>query len=143
MAQESLPEKSPSKKAKKNAHPEKQIQNAILHWLNMQPSVAYAWQNDSVPVVSIMKRGPGGTIFGRFRKRKTIFRPNGLSDVLGFLTRPYGGKFIAIEVKSATGRATAEQVQFINAVIQAGGVAGICRSIEDVETLFRENGIMK
>lgn len=123
--------------------PEKQIQNAILHWLNIQPSVAYAWQNDSVPVVSIMKRGPGGTIFGRFRKRKTAFRPNGLSDILGFLTRPNLGRFLAIEVKSKAGRVSPEQTQFLNAVIQAGGIAGVCRSIEDVEKLFREEGLIK
>lgn len=39
--------------------------------------------------------------------------------------------FSAIEVKSATGRVSNEQQAFIDAVNDAGGYAGVARSIED------------
>lgn len=39
--------------------------------------------------------------------------------------------FLALEVKTATGKATAEQENFINAVRASGGLAGIVRSIDD------------
>jgi len=48
-----------------------------------------------------------------------------------------GGKFGAIEVKTPTGRATKEQLLFIDAVIKAGGIAGIARSVEDALSLIR------
>lgn len=41
--------------------------------------------------------------------------------------------FTAIEVKSATGRPTVEQVAFLGAVDQAGGIACVARSVEDAE----------
>ena len=39
--------------------------------------------------------------------------------------------FTAVEVKTATGRITKEQSQFISAVNKAGGFGGVCRSVED------------
>jgi VRR-NUC domain len=39
--------------------------------------------------------------------------------------------FSAVECKTAKGRASAEQTNFINAVIQAGGRAGVARSSEE------------
>lgn len=39
--------------------------------------------------------------------------------------------FTAIEVKTATGRATPAQRNFIHAVREAGGIAGIARSVAD------------
>lgn len=128
---------------KKRGNPEAQIKNTILHWLRLQPCVAKAWQNDSLPVVSISKRGPGGTITGRFRRRKTAFRPNGISDILGFLTRPHGGRILALEVKSKTGRLSPDQHIFLTDVLTAGGIAGVVRSIEDVQKIFKEEGLIK
>lgn len=49
----------------------------------------------------------------------------GSSDLIGIAP---GGRFCAFEVKTDTGRATIEQKRFINAVIAAGGIAGIVRS---------------
>jgi len=39
--------------------------------------------------------------------------------------------FTAIEVKTGYAKATPEQEQFISAVIQAGGIAGVARSEQD------------
>lgn len=53
----------------------------------------------------------------------------GSSDLIGWTDT---GKFLAVEVKTETGRATGEQMNFINAVAAAGGVAFVARSTEDV-----------
>lgn len=44
--------------------------------------------------------------------------------------------FLAVEVKSATGRVTPEQLNFIRAVNEAGGIAGVVRSLEQAEELL-------
>ena len=52
----------------------------------------------------------------------------GSSDVIGLCP---DGRFLAVEVKTATGRVRPEQVAFIDAVRRAGGRAGIARSVQD------------
>jgi hypothetical protein len=44
--------------------------------------------------------------------------------------------FTAVEVKSATGRATAEQRAFIQHVQAAGGIAGVVRSVDEAAKLL-------
>lgn len=58
----------------------------------------------------------------------------GGSDIIG-IHRPTG-RFIAIEVKSKNGRPTKEQLNFIRIVKEAGGIAGIARSVEDALALL-------
>ena len=43
--------------------------------------------------------------------------------------------FLAIEVKTDTGRATQQQIDFINFVRSHGGRAGIARSVADAERI--------
>lgn len=45
--------------------------------------------------------------------------------------------FAAVEVKTATGRPTAEQVAFLTHIKAVGGRSGIARSIEDAELILR------
>lgn len=52
----------------------------------------------------------------------------GGSDILGVAP---DGKFLAVEVKTATGRVRPEQETFIAAVRRAGGRAGVARSVAD------------
>lgn len=52
----------------------------------------------------------------------------GSSDIIGWTA---DGRFLAIEVKTKNGRASKEQVQFIESVRRSGGVAGVARSVED------------
>lgn len=47
------------------------------------------------------------------------------------------GRFLAVEVKTATGRVSKEQQIFIDAVRRSGGIAGIARSIEEALELVR------
>lgn len=61
-----------------------------------------------------------------------IGNPGG-SDLIGI----YKGRFCAFEVKTAKGKATESQLNFISAVIRNGGIAGVVRSVEDALQLLR------
>lgn len=41
------------------------------------------------------------------------------------------GVFTAVEVKTATGRVTPAQENFIRIIRESGGMAGVCRSVDD------------
>jgi VRR-NUC domain. len=60
----------------------------------------------------------------------------GSSDLIGY--RQVGGvaQFVALEVKSATGRPTTEQTRFLDHIQAAGGVSGIVRSIDAAQALL-------
>lgn len=49
----------------------------------------------------------------------------GSSDLIGIAPC---GRFLAVEIKTPTGKATPEQLRFIEAVRARGGIAGIARS---------------
>jgi len=52
----------------------------------------------------------------------------GSADIIGICP---DGRFLAVEVKNSTGRATSDQVRFIEAVRSKGGRAGVARSVDD------------
>jgi len=52
----------------------------------------------------------------------------GGSDIIGIAP---DGKFYAVECKTATGRATSDQLQFHKAVVAHGGRAGIARNAKE------------
>lgn len=60
----------------------------------------------------------------------------GSSDLIGYRQVDGVAQFVALEVKSATGRATKEQGQFLNHITGAGGCAGIVRSVDDARALL-------
>ena len=74
----------------------------------------------------------------------------GSSDLIGWttieITPEMVGRtvavFTAIEVKSATGRASKEQKNFIKSIHRCGGIAGVARSLDDavnvVESFINE-----
>ena len=57
----------------------------------------------------------------------------GMSDIMGTLM---DGRTLAIEVKSRTGRMRPGQEEFLASIRAAGGVAGVCRSVEDAMKLL-------
>ena len=61
----------------------------------------------------------------------------GSSDLIGYRQVDGIAQFVALEVKSATGRATKEQTQFIDHIQAAGGLAGIARSVEDAAAILQ------
>lgn len=73
-----------------------------------------------------------------------VCNPGG-SDLIGWtsavITPDMVGQRVAIitaiEVKTETGKPTDAQLNFIDQVQKAGGIAGICRSVEDAEALMQ------
>ena len=59
----------------------------------------------------------------------------GSSDLIGIAP---DGRFLAVEIKTSKGRATSEQVNFIEAVRNRGGIAGIARSPADALALMAQ-----
>jgi len=57
---------------------------------------------------------------------------NGSSDIVGLAP---DGIFFAVEVKTATGKPTPEQLTFIAAIRRQGGRAGVARSPEEAVAL--------
>lgn len=70
---------------------------------------------------------------------------NGSSDLIGwmpiYITADMVGHRIAVmtaaEVKTSTGAIEPDQIKFVEAVQQAGGIAGIVRSPDEAEALVR------
>ena len=61
----------------------------------------------------------------------------GSSDLIGYRVVDRVAQFVALEVKSATGRATAQQVQFLDHINAVGGLAGIARSVDDAAAILQ------
>ncbi len=69
--------------------------------------------------------------------RPVRFGLAGSSDILGVLP---GGRFLAVECKAPGGRTTDLQDQFLDSVTQAGGLALVVRSMDDLRRGLREAG---
>jgi VRR-NUC domain len=63
----------------------------------------------------------------------------GSSDLIGWITQGGLARFVALEVKSAHGQPAEAQLNFIEKVRTAGGIAGVVRSVKDVEKLLGVN----
>ena len=104
---------------------EAQILKAIMALLKRHPRVASCWRVNSG---TFQERNRDGSV--RYIRANTA---NGMSDIMGVLK---DGRTLAIEVKSATGRMRPGQEEFLATIRQAGGVAGVCRSVEDAQALL-------
>jgi hypothetical protein len=68
----------------------------------------------------------------------------GSADLIGWVSREITpedvgeniAQFVSIEVKSPTGKPRPDQITWQNIVNQAGGLAGIARSVEDAEKII-------
>ena len=110
----------PAKRAPRKASgnlSESQISKAIMQYLKRHPKIATVARYNS------------GTFYegGRYIRANT---QRGQSDIQGTLKG--SGKTIALEVKSATGRATPEQLQYLQTIRSAGGIGEVVRSVDDV-----------
>lgn len=100
--------------------PEKAIENQILRWLSI--SGIFAWKNQSVGIYDPIKK--------IYRRSNNPYHIKGVSDILGILP---DGRFLAIEVKSKTGKPSPEQVRFIKTINESGGLAFVAKSLEDAQ----------
>lgn len=97
-----------------NLKSEANIQNAIM--IALSQAGCLIWRNNT----GVLKDANGRPVkFGLCK---------GSADLIGICA---DGTFLAVEVKSATGRVRPEQETFIAAVNRAGGRAGIARSVDD------------
>lgn len=71
---------------------------------------------------------------------KKVYRANsatkGISDVLAF--HKSTGQIIAVEIKVNKDRLSVEQSAFLQAVNDAGGLARVIKTSEDIENLIKE-----
>lgn len=97
--------------------PERLIQNEIVNFLNIKG--LFCWSNKN-----------GATYDPRTKAYRANSTLKGISDILGLT--PKTGTFVAIEVKTKTGRVSKEQKIFLEGIRQSGGIAFVARSIDDV-----------
>jgi hypothetical protein len=62
----------------------------------------------------------------------------GSSDLIGYRRVGDLAQFVALEVKSATGRPTPEQTRFLDHISSAGGCAAVVRSVADADAVLRQ-----
>ncbi len=101
---------------------EKEIENLILDYLSYRPG--YFWKNQSVGIYDPTKR--------RFRKSNNRHHVRGVADILGVRS---DGQFVAIEVKTKTGKLSENQKAYLQKIKEHGGLAFVARSIEDVKEM--------
>ena len=112
--------------AKPSGEPsEAEILRAIIQLLHRHPRVAQCWRQNSG---TFQERNRDGSV--RYIRANTA---KGMSDIMGVLK---DGRTLAIEVKSRTGRMRPGQEEFLQTIRQAGGVAGVCRNVDDAQKLL-------
>ena len=89
-------------------------------------------------------RNNTGALFDRTGRPVRYGLANGSSDIIGLrqltITPAMVGstiaQFVAVEVKTPTGRVQKHQQQFIDTVLAMGGCAGVVRSVDQAEALL-------
>ena len=104
-----------------NSHPERDIQNAILQWLTLKKIYHFRLNNQATTVYS------GGKMI------RLPVSQRGLPDIVIII----GGRYIACEVKSETGRQSEEQKSVQEATEKAGGLYWLVKSFEEFERLIK------
>ncbi len=93
---------------------ESEIQTAILAYLKARGVMA--WR---VPLGAVLRAG------GRVKSKNPM---SGHPDIAAI----YGGRYLAIEVKTEKGRVAPHQQQWIDNINAEGGLAFVARSVDDV-----------
>jgi hypothetical protein len=123
---------APKTRAKRNPSPAEQrepseadILKAVMSLLKRHPKVAQCWRQNSG---TFQERNRDGSV--RYIRANT---QRGMSDIMGIMS---DGRTLAVEVKSRTGRMRPGQEEFLQTIRSAGGVAGVCRSVDDAVRLL-------
>lgn len=105
-------------------------------WRN---NVAQAWVGklEQAPRAFVTTVYPGDVLIRNARPLHAGLC-TGSSDLIGYTVRNGVAVFTAVEVKTATGRATPEQRQFLDVVGGAGGIAGVARSVDEAVRLLAD-----
>lgn len=131
--------------------PEHKVQDAVMGAVNeaggivFRQNVGMGWQGD----VTVIKKAcavqlhAGDVVIRRARPLHAGLI-KGSSDLIGWRSIPVSSlppdaviaQFVAVEVKTNTGESSPEQRHFVRMVQQAGGLAGVARSPDDVYRMF-------
>ena|SRR3990167_1879603 len=114
---------------------ESELVAEALRFLNRIPGVV-AWRTN-VGAVTATHQG---------KRRFVRFGFPGLSDIIGWratdrefsIGRVRFARFLAVELKTGTGKLTPQQVGFLELVNKSGGIGFVARSVEEIA---RELGI--
>jgi hypothetical protein len=98
------------------SHPEADVLSSCLAYLRLKGVLC--WRSNNAGVYD-----PGRKRFRSFRGLK------GVADILGILD---GGRLLAVETKSATGRLSADQRWFLDEVTRRGGLALVVRDVREL-----------
>jgi hypothetical protein len=102
---------------------ERDIQHAIREAMGLEPDLVL-WRNNT----GVFDDGRGGKV------RTGL--GTGSADLVGILRMRYPistGRFIAIEIKQASGRVSPEQERWLALVRAFGGFAAVIRSVDDAK----------
>jgi hypothetical protein len=114
-------------------NPETKIQNLILMSLSKAGCLVFRNESAGAWVGKVLHKDANQVTLTDARMMRFGLAV-GSSDIVGIAPC---GRFLAIEIKTSKGRATKEQLRFIEAVNKAGGISGIARSVEDALKLIR------
>ena len=103
---------------------ERNVQRLLLDWLNTQPNIKVWRQNTGASAYTF-----------KGKKRFVRFGIPGQSDLVGLTG---GGRFLAVEVKSAKGKLTEHQAEYLNMVRKYGGIALCVSSLEELQDQLQE-----
>lgn len=123
---------------------ETKIQNAILLALSENGCTVWRVETSGAWLGKVIHRDGDTVTLANARMMQTGLCKGG-SDIIGItpvtitpdMVGETIGVFTAQEVKTEKGRPTKEQMRFIEAVRNAGGIAGIARSVDDALQLIR------
>lgn len=112
---------------------ESNIQSLILMALSQADCIVWRVETAGAWVGKILHQERGMVTLVNARMIQAGLCVGG-SDIIG-IHKPTG-RMIAIEVKAGKNKPTDEQTNFINAIRNAGGIAGVARSVEDALDLL-------
>jgi hypothetical protein len=113
-------------------NPETKIQNLILMALSKAGCLVFRNESAGAWVGKVLHKDANQVTLTDARMIRFGLAV-GSADIIGIAPC---GRFLAIEIKTSKGRPTKEQLRFIEAVNNAGGIAGIARSVEDALKLI-------
>lgn len=128
------------------SQPEHAIQSEIFRAIGSRADVRIFRNNTGIAWAGDVKLkfADGSIILANARPfHGGLFK--GSADLIGWTSRVVteadlgkpSGRFVSLEVKTETGRPTPEQHAWLDAVLRAGGIAGIVRSVQEAQELIR------
>lgn len=110
--------------------PESVVLNTCLGLLNLMG--IYAWRNNT---------GAYKVKGNRTTKERIIhYGKKGSADILGILP---DGRFLAVECKRKSGRASSDQLLFLSNIKANNGVACIVKSCDELMEVLKAEGVVK